>query len=68
LPLIQEPEELAQSSIFSPGFTPFNNFFPPPLDLEAIIPFTTPIYSPLILPLELEETMNLGTETESQEG
>ena len=66
LPSIQEPEDLAQSSIFSPGFAPFNSFFPPPLDLEAIIPFTTPTYSPLISPLKLEETMNLGTKTDSK--
>ena len=37
-----------------------------PLDHEVIIPFTTPTYSPLISPLELEETMNLGTETDSK--
>ena len=61
--MIQEPEDLAQSTIFSPGFNPFNSFFPPPLDLEAIIPFTTPTHSPPISPLDLEETMNLGTET-----
>jgi len=66
LPSIQEPEDLAQSAIFLPGFNPFNSFFPPPLDLEAIIPFTTPIHSPPISPLDLEETMNLGTDTESK--
>jgi len=66
LPLIQEPEDLAQSAIFSPGFNLFNSFFPPPLDLEAIIPFTTPTHSPPISPLDLEETMNLGTETDSK--
>jgi len=32
----------------------------------VIIPFTTLTYSPLISPLELEETMNLGTETNSK--
>ena len=62
-PSIQEPEDLAQSAIFSPGFNPFNSFFPPPLDLEAIIPFTTLTHSPPISLLDLEETMNLGTET-----
>jgi len=65
-PSIQEPEDLARSAIFSPGFNPFNSFFPPPLDLEAIIPFSTPVHSPPISPLDLEETMNLGTETESK--
>jgi len=65
-PSIQEPEDLAQSTIFSPGFNPFNSFFPPPLNLEAIIPFSTPIHSPPVSPLDLEETMNLGTETESK--
>jgi len=62
--LIQEPEDLAQSSIFSPGFAPFNSFFPPPLDLEVIIQFTTLTYFPLISPLELEETKNIGTKTD----
>ena len=64
LPLIQEPEDLARSAIFSPGFNPFNIFFPPPLNLEVIIPFTTPTHSPPISPLDLKETMNLGTETD----
>jgi len=78
-PLIQEPEDLAWSSIFSPGFGLFNSFFPPPLNLEAIIPFTTPIHSPSISPLNIGENplpeptppssprspnnMNLGTES-----
>ena len=60
---IQEPEELAQSSIFSSGFGQFTSIFPPLLNLEVIIPFTTPTYTPLISSIDLRETMNLGTES-----
>ena len=42
------------------------SIFSPPLNLEAIILFTTPIYTPFILPIDLEGTMNLGTETNSK--
>jgi len=34
----------------------------PLLNLEMIIQFTTPIYTPLISPIDLEEMMNLETE------
>lgn len=40
-PVIQEPQELTQSSLFEPGFAPLTSFFPPPLDLNPIIPYNT---------------------------